>query len=82
MRRKTSSSRSASASSGERVSFFSPSADGAAQHRLDHRVAQIDLAFPHPPDGLDNLVRGLILVDVAQRTGLERTLGVERFAVR
>ena len=81
IRRKTSSSRSASASSGERVTFFAPAADGAMQHRLDHRVTQVDLAFQHPPDAFDDLVRGLILIDVTQRTGAERTLGVERFAV-
>ena len=67
MRRKTSSSRLASASSGERVTFLTPPADGAVQHRLDHRVAQVDFAFQHPPDALDDLLRSLILIDVAQR---------------
>ena len=47
--------------------FFALPADGAMQHFLGHRVTQIHLAFQHAPDGFDDLVRGLILVDVTER---------------
>src|ERR1019366_5241342 len=61
--------------------FFSATANGAVQHLLGHRVTQEHLPFQHPPDGFDDLVRGLVLVDVTQRSGPERTFGVERLAV-